>query len=674
MIRSHASIIERAPLQAYASALVFTPTASEVRAAQWKHRLPFIERLGGIKTHWDSYRQTLEEPNTVESVAFSPSGKMLASASWGDGAIRLWEVSTGSLKQTLKGHSDRVSCVAFSPDGKILASASHDNTVRLWEMSTQSHKRTLEGHIEPVNCVAFSPDGKILASSSDDRMIRLWDTALGSCRQTIEGHCNRVKSVTFSPDGKILASAADHEPIRLWDMATGKHQQTLETHDGLVPCAAFSPDGSILAVSLHKNAIQLWDTGLWSLRQTLWTKFLSVFSLAFSPDGKMLAFEGSNEVIQLWDVATGSMWSEFTGHNRGVNSIVYSPDGMTLASASSDYTIRLWDVDLTNRQRTIEEPSKWTPETATFMAFSPNGEKLVLASDNGFQVWDTATWSCQQTITQEAMAYKLFVVFSPDGKTLAVTRPDGVQLWDTDTPTWTCRLTQKGAQPFNPFMAPNIAFSPDSKTLATASQEETIRLWLWDATSGSTLWTLRGKKIHFVAFSPDGKTLASATQGSVALWDTATRSQQRNLSFEAARSLYLRLAFSHDSKILALSLLGAILLWNTTTWECRELFAGASRLSLAFSSDDAYLLSDYQPIRLSSTSASSTQRFDEHSSGIFLHFDEEWICLNTKQILWLPEDYRLYPGLVSVHANKIAWTNRGGRLSLLQVTGAEVMP
>jgi WD40 repeat protein len=273
------------------------------------------------------------------------------------------------------------------------------------------------------------------------------------------------------------------------------------------------------------------------------------------------------------------------------------------------------------------------------------------------------------------MAFKAIVIFSPDGKTLAVTRPDDVQLWDTDTLTWTCRLTQKGARPLNPFMAPMMAFSPDSKTMATASQEETMRLWLWDTTSGSTLWTLQGEEIHFVAFSPDNKTLASASQsGSIALWDTATRSLQRNLSFEAGRGLYLRLTFSHDGKTLALSLLGAMLLWSTTTWECQELFVGASRLSLAFSPNDAYILSDYRPIRLSATSASSTQCFDEYSSETFLHFDDEWICLNKKQILWLPEDYRLSPSLVSVHGNKMAWANRGGRLSLLQVTGAEVMP
>ncbi|KAM0520629.1 hypothetical protein ACHAPE_003026 [Trichoderma viride] len=619
LIRSHASIIERAPLQAYASALVFTPVISETRAAQWKHRLPFIKRLEGFKPHWDAHRQTLEAGGAVNNVAFSPDGKMIASGrdksiqlwevSTGifkqtlkghsdqinsvafspdgkilasashDNTIRLWEMSTGSHKQTLEGHNGQINCVAFSPDGKILASASHDNTIRLWEMSTGSHKQTLEGHSEPVSCVDFSPDGEVLASSSHDRTIRLWEVALGSCRQTFEGHGNRVRCVTFSPDGKILASAADYEPVRLWNTTTASYQQTIEPHNDMILCATFAPVGNILAVSLSKNTIQLWDTGSWSERRWFKADSSPVSPLVLSPDSNMLAFERAGETVQLGDIATEKPWDTLTGHSasHAVNAIAFSPDGTTLASASSDHTIRLWDVDLTNRQGTIKGHSDWDSQTIKSLTFSPNGETLVLASDNGFQVWDTATWSCQQTITQVAMAFKAIVVFSPDGKILAVTRPDDVQLWDTNTPTWTCRLTQKGARPFNPFMAPIIAFSSDNKTMATASQDETIRLWLWDATSGSTLWTLQGDEIHFVAFSPDGKTLASASQsGSIALWDTATRSLQRNLTFEAGRGLYLRLAFSHDSKTLALSLLGAMLLWSTTTWECRELLSANS--------------------------------------------------------------------------------------------------
>jgi WD40 repeat protein len=226
----HKQGIEISPLQAYASALIFSPAGSLIRHNFKKEKPNWITIKPTIGDKWSACLQTLEgHGHFINSVTFSHDSTRLALGS-DDRTVRIWDAGSGECLQTLEGHSDTVNSVAFSHNSTRLASGSDDRTVRIWDTGSGECLQTLEGHNNFVSSVAFSHDLTRLASGSWDRTVRIWDAGSGECLQTLEGHSHTVYSVAFSHDSTRLTSGSWDRTVRIWDAGSGDCMQILNVN------------------------------------------------------------------------------------------------------------------------------------------------------------------------------------------------------------------------------------------------------------------------------------------------------------------------------------------------------------------------------------------------------------------------------------------------------------
>ncbi|KAG1871581.1 hypothetical protein F4604DRAFT_1955755 [Suillus subluteus] len=225
---------------------------------------------------WDaaSGRMALEpfrgHSGGVYSVAFTPDGTRIVSGS-DDKHVCVWDVqASSSLNRSreesmpikLCGHHSTVFSVAVSPDGQFIASASNDTTVRLWSLESREElSHLVRQHRMPVRCVAFWQQyGRLrLVTGAKDATVRIWDTESVGSMGVARKHKGLVSHLAFSQDGQRIVSGSLDGTVRVWDPITGQCLLGPLKLEQQVHSVALPADNVRILAADRKGAVFAWD-------------------------------------------------------------------------------------------------------------------------------------------------------------------------------------------------------------------------------------------------------------------------------------------------------------------------------------------------------------------------------------------------------------------------------
>ena len=496
----------------------------------------------------------------ITALAFSPDGKVLASASGGPGlmkpvviagtgtgagVVKLWDMASGEELGRMEEHRDDVNCLAFSPDGTILASGSTDRTIIFWERESGNLIRRFQGHLREVKAVGFSPDGTQLVSGSFDNTLRLWDVGSGECVNVLSGHTRGVSDAVFSPDGsKVVSCSSQENTVRVWDAQSGEEIRKFASvqHPSKV---AVSPDGqTIIATSATGRKVNLWNAESGEGREGPAQRQLGLRSMALDQSGSVLAAGSKDGTVQLWDFNTWESRGSVEGLGASVGAMAMDPSGERLAAAAGA-VIRLWKVGDDGMVALDEEPRGG----CELVAYSPDGGRIACASGPHVKVLDATTGAELRSFrVGEYIRGIRGMTFSPDGSKLIILPLYGriqvcdLATWDVSGLKWDTKLSPSDTSP--------SAVSEDLNLIAVWARDHSIKVF--DRVDGGIRAVCSGHagRINTVVFNPDGTRIASlsSVDRSLRVWDTETGQE---IASTEITGLLSHMTFSPDGRRLA---------------------------------------------------------------------------------------------------------------------------
>jgi WD40 repeat protein/serine/threonine protein kinase len=447
----------------------------------------------------------------VYAVAFSSDGSRAVSGD-ADGNLIVYDIPNArTVGLPLETDGQAVLSLAYSPSGRVMASAGFGDRVQLWDASQtrpEQIEQPLAAHSAGIDRLAFSPDGTWLVSSSRDHALVLWNMETSALIQPVAEHYATRFTAALNPVEPMLVTGGEEAVVQFLDPQNGDELvEPLAVSDDVTKIA-YSPDGNYIAVASEDGNVRVLANAGRNVINTWFKDANEASAVAFSPDSALLAIGYADDYIALVSVDEdgGDFVRSFarSDSSAGIVSLAFSPTGSWLVAGDDDGAAVIWNVESGKLEAAHTEHG--TGNALRVVAFSPleNASYVLSGADDGRVIrWNYQTG---ETVPLPVGGRVFALAFSPDGTlfvTGALSQP--VQLWSIDS------LAAVGKAMSDHRVLVREVFFLDSATLLTLDERGIVRRWSVPGGDpvGEPLETSAPGTSYSLAFSPDGALLAS---------------------------------------------------------------------------------------------------------------------------------------------------------------------
>ncbi len=459
-------------------------------------------------------------------VLFTVDGRQMITCG-NDPRIRVFNSHSGDIVGTLEGHQDTVQSLILADDGKRLVSGGNDHSARIWDIGT-GRELSRVATTGAVCSLAAAWDRNLLVTGTEAGFVQTWDIRDGRKLAEVK-HLDAIESLALDPAGRLLAAGDRSGGIRVWQLnADGAivpdSLRVWQAHQRITYSLVWASDGSRLISSGQGGRVISWrvaaeapDTG--PFRFTVGNA--NAFALIPGTDSLLTTASEQQQLIR-WDWKSGSRKELLPGH--AYNDLRVSPDAKYVAVRRHPAALQVFLLaEISGRQSPATPLCDWNPGgTIRGMQFSPDSRCIAVPfqkegtadSLDGQTVWLHGSPDFQNSESIPVSGAKS-VAFAPDGRRLAVGKDTGLVVWDVSErrAVWESPQTDFSS----------IVFSPDGKLVVTGGVGRLVIVR--DAADGRVRFRMASHRarIDAFAFSPDSRTLATASvDGAIKLWHVPT--------------------------------------------------------------------------------------------------------------------------------------------------------